>query len=220
MRRIRRFGLGALPAAGTVRTMSSTSVRTLLVASATAASLLIASPAGAHTGEPTNGLTDGWLHPLSGLDHLLAMVAVGVLAATVAVGRSRWFAPLAFVGGMVAGGLAGLADVPFPPAEQLIVASVVFLGLAIAAANLWRDRFASIGLALVGVAGFAHGHAHGAEAPANGSLLGYVVGFLAGTVLLHLAGVTLGTVVADRRVLRIGTGALTAAAGAALLVAA
>lgn len=181
------------------------------------ASLLVASPAGAHTGDSPGGLADGWLHPLSGLDHLLAMVAVGVLAATAARGLDRWLAPLLFVGGMAAGGVAGLLDVPFPPAEQLIVASVVLLGLAIAASNVWTGRLAGAGLALIGLAGFAHGHAHGAEAPATGSALGYVVGFVAGTVVLHLAGVTLGSAIADRRALRIGTGALTAAAGVLLL---
>jgi urease accessory protein len=192
----------------------------VLVAAASGTSLLLAPPASAHTGQSTNGLTDGWLHPLSGLDHLLAMVAVGIVAATAAQGVDRWFAPLAFVAGMALGGAAGLLDVAFPPAEQLIVASVILLGLAIAASQVWRARLAQVGLGLVAVAGFAHGHAHGAEAPATGSAFGYVLGFVAATVLLHLAGVTLCAAVADRKALRVGTGALTATAGALLILAA
>lgn len=201
--------------------MRARSLRSLaLAATASAGSLLLATPAGAHTGESTSGLTDGWLHPLSGLDHLLAMVAVGIVAATAARGIDRWLPPLAFVGGMALGGALGLAEVPFPPAEQLIVGSIVLLGLAIAASSVWQGRLASMGVALIGLAGFAHGHAHGAEAPAAGSTLGYVAGFLAGTVVLHLAGVTLGSAIAERKVLQVGTGALTAMAGLVLIVAA
>ena len=88
-------------------------LRSLLVASiaGAAAVLLVAEPAAAHTGRGT-GVVDGVLHPLTGLDHLLAMVAVGVLA-VLAVPRGRvWTAPAAFLGGMIVGGVAGMVGVP------------------------------------------------------------------------------------------------------------
>src|SRR5262245_1767208 len=93
-----------------------------------AAVVLAASPAGAHTGGPVHGLADGALHPLTGLDHLLAMLAVGVVAALGTSVRRPWTVVVAFLGGMVAGGALGLAGVAFPGVETAIVLSVVGLG--------------------------------------------------------------------------------------------
>lgn len=176
--------------------------------------LLAAGPAGAHTGHPVEGWADGALHPVTGPDHLLAMVAVGLLAATVR-GRA-WLAPAAFVGGMAAGGAAGLAGVALPGAEGLILASVLLLGLAVAGAVGDGGRWV---LAALVVAGAAHGHAHGAEAPEAANPVAYVAGFLSATVALHLAGLALGTTIRDRRAARIATG-LALVTGAALLAAA
>jgi urease accessory protein len=178
-----------------------------------AAVLLAATPAGAHTGHPVEGFADGVLHPITGPDHLLAMLAVGVVAATMR--RSVWVAPAAFVGGMLAGGLAGMAGTSFPGAEVLILGSVLLLGLTIAGALQDSGRWVFVALA---VAGAAHGHAHGAEAPEAANLASYLVGFLAATVALHLTGVGVGVAIRDRRTARLGFG-LALVAGAALLAA-
>lgn len=183
-----------------------------VVFGAVAGVVLAATPAAAHTGHPLQGFGDGFTHPMLGPDHLLAMVAVGIVAATL---RTRaWGAPATFVGGMLLGGVAGMLDVPFPGAEVLILGSVGLLGLAIAGAVQGRGRWLFAALA---VAGAAHGHAHGAEAPAVANALTYVVGFLTATVALHLSGMTVGTIIRDWRTVRLGVG-LATVTGAGLLV--
>jgi urease accessory protein len=185
---------------------------------AVVAVLALPAPAGAHVGPSVGGLGDGFAHPITGLDHLLAMVAVGVVAA-VAFGRGRrWYAPAAFVGAMVAGGLVGLASVSLPGTELVIVASVVALGIAVAVAAELGSKAGAVALGLLAMAGFAHGHAHGMEAPASASPGLYVVGFITATVVLHAAGVAIGATVRDREVVRVGFGALIAALGALALV--
>lgn len=186
------------------------------VAGALGGALLVASPASAHVGHGTDGFTSGFFHPLTGPDHLLAMVAVGVVAATWRSDRTLWLAPAAFLLGMVGGGLAGLAGVPFPGAELLIAASVLLLGVAIAAA-ITDGKGAAFVLPVLAAAGIAHGHAHGAEAPAAVHPALYVGGFLLATAAVHLAGVGVGTVIRNRQVVRVGLGVATAAAGVLLL---
>jgi urease accessory protein len=191
--------------------------RCRLVAScpvALAAVMLAASPAGAHTGGPVHGLSDGALHPLTGVDHLLAMVAVGCIAAVSVGVRRPWAIVAAFLGGMVAGGALALAGVAVPGVETAILLSVVGLGLAIALAPRADAAWLS---ALVAVAGLAHGSAHGAEAPTAANPVLYVVGFVAVTALLHAIGAFGG--VATRRVpsLRVLAGAGVATAGVLLL---
>ena len=183
----------------------------------TAATLLVASPAGAHTGRGAAGAYDGFLHPITGLDHLLAMVAVGVVAALVVRGRAAWAVPGAFLGGMALGGAAGLAGAPMPGAEVLIAGSVVVLGIAIVAAVELRGRATAAVMGLLAIAGFAHGHAHGAEAPTSAHPLAYVAAFVLATALLHLAGMGLGTMVRERGTARLGLGAAVAVAGILLL---
>lgn len=187
----------------------------LSLAAGVAAVLLAASPAAAHTGKAAGGVLDGLLHPLTGADHLLAMLAVGVVAAIAAPRGRVWVAPAAFLGGMIAGGTAGLAGVPLPGAEHLITASVVVLGLTVAAvaAQGGGDWL----IAALIVAGIAHGHAHGAEAPTSAHPLAYVSGFVMATASLHVIGVGVGTAIKERRTLRVGIGAATVAAGALLL---
>lgn len=180
---------------------------------------LVASPAAAHVGAGTNGFDSGFLHPLTGPDHLLAMVAVGVVAATWRSDRTLWLAPGAFLLGMVGGGIAGMAGVPFPGAELLIAASVLLLGIAIAAAVTDGKGSAWV-LPILAAAGIAHGHAHGAEAPSAAHPVLYVAGFLLATACVHVAGVGVGTVVRNRQVVRVGLGVATATAGALLLTAA
>jgi urease accessory protein len=179
-----------------------------------AAVLFTATPAAAHTGRGAGGLLDGLLHPITGPDHLLAMLSVGVVAALSASRWRVWAAPAAFLGAMSVGGVVGMIGVPLPGAENLILASVFVLGIAIAAA------FQGVGgwlFAALIVAGIAHGHAHGAEAPTSAHPVIYVAGFLAATASLHLFGVGVGTVIRERRSAHVGIGAATVAAGALLL---
>lgn len=186
----------------------------LAVGAGVLAVLLAAVPASAHVGRPDAGVLEGLLHPLTGADHLLAMLAVGIVAVVATPRTGTWSVPLAFLGGMVAGGLAAMAGIPLPGAELLIVASVLLLGLAMAGslqgAGLWV-------VAAIAVAGLAHGHAHGAEAPTAVHPAAYVAGFLLATAALHLAGVGAGRLIRDRRPIRVGLGAATVAAAAVLL---
>lgn len=197
-----------------------TSLRSLLVVPTAAVGgvVLAATPALAHVGHPSTGIGDGLLHPVTGPDHLLAMVAVGVVAAVMGERRGTLLAPVAFLAGMVLGGLAGLAGVALPGAELLIALSVIVLGLAVAGAVELRDRALGPVLALLALAGVAHGHAHGAEAPASVHPALYVAGFLAATAALHAVGAGLGTVIRDRRTVRLGMGLATVVAGSLLVV--
>jgi urease accessory protein len=148
-----------------------------------------AAPALAHTGVgPTHELSQGFLHPLGGLDHVLAMVAVGLYAAQLG-GRSLWLLPAAFVAAMIAGGLLGYVGVPVPMVEQGIGLSVVAMGLAIA---LGLRLPAVAAVILVGAFALVHGHAHGSEGAELASFLSYAAGFVAATAILHAAGIALG----------------------------
>ena len=188
-----------------------------LIASAAAggaAVLVVSSPAAAHTGRGPGGVLDGLLHPLTGPDHLLAMLAVGVLAVVAAPRGRVWLVPAAFLGGMVVGGVAGLAGAPLPGAEHLIIASVLALGLAIVLAAHGSGDWL---VAALVVAGVAHGHAHGSEAPTSAHPLTYVAAFVLATGSLHLVGVGVGMAVKNRGTARVGIGAATLATGALLL---
>jgi urease accessory protein len=149
-------------------------------------------PAWAHMGMGhSSGLGAGFLHPIGGLDHLLAMLAVGFWGAQLG-GRAIWLVPLAFLSVMTAGFLLGTGGSPLPLVEQGILASVVVLGLLIAAA--WKLPLA-VSCLLVGVFSLCHGHAHGTEMPLDLSGLTYAVGFISSTLLLHVAGLGLGVLV-------------------------
>lgn len=133
------------------------------------------------------GLVAGIVHPFLGIDHLLAMVAVGVWAAQLG-GRWRWAVPLAFVTTMLAGGALGFLGISLRLTEPLVAASVLVLGLLIAL----RVRLQWMGPGLA--AGFAlfHGLAHAAALPGSASALAYAAGFVAATAALHAAGIGLG----------------------------
>jgi urease accessory protein len=135
-----------------------------------------------------SGFAHGFLHPIGGLDHVLAMVAVGMFAANLG-GRALWAVPLAFVAVMVLGGVLGAQQVELPYVESAIALSVVVLGLAVAMRAAWPVAAA---MALVAVLAVFHGHAHGAEMPMNASGAGYAAGFMLATAILHLAGIGLG----------------------------
>ena len=136
----------------------------------------------------TGGAAAGFLHPFSGFDHLLAMIAVGLWAARRG-GRASWLAPACFVGAMLAGGLAGFAGAAFPATEHLVAGSVLAFGLLLA---LPRTPSLGAGCAMIAAFGAFHGLAHAAELPASVSAAYYAAGLVAATALLHAAGVFAG----------------------------
>ncbi len=140
----------------------------------------------AHTGA---GETGGWLHglahPFSGLDHLCAMIAVGMWAAQLG-GRAVVRVPLTFLSVMALGGLLGAAGVSMPLVEQGILISLLVLGGLVAAAVRLPVMASAF---LVGVFALFHGYAHGAEMPPDVSSLGYAIGFMLATAALHALGV-------------------------------
>jgi urease accessory protein len=148
--------------------------------------MLGVSPALAHVGVgSTASFAAGVAHPLSGLDHVTVMVAVGLWAALKG-GRALWVWPCAFVGVMLVGGAFGMAHVAVPFVEPGILASVVALGLLVALAvdlPLW------IGATIIGVFAVFHGHAHGSEVAENVGSFEYMAGFAIATVALHAAGI-------------------------------
>ncbi|MDF2233430.1 HupE/UreJ family protein [Albimonas sp. CAU 1670] len=175
------------------------------------AAVLLASPAFAHAGAGAHGsLGAGLAHPLTGVDHLLAMVAVGLWASQVG-GRAIWMMPAAFAAAMAAGYGLALAGVSLPSVEPMIAASVIALGLLAATATRLD---AGVGAALAAVFALFHGAAHGAEVGAADAAV-FGLGFLASTAALLGVGLGLGRVLASPRVARV-LGGLTAAAGLGL----
>lgn len=147
---------------------------------------LVPTAALAHTGQgDTAGFLHGFEHPLGGIDHILAMVAVGVFAFVLG-GRALWLVPLSFVGMMAVGFLLGIGGVDVPFVELGIALSSIVIG---GAAAWGRPMPVAAAMTLVGAFAIFHGHAHGAEMPTQSSGLGYALGFIAATALLHLAGI-------------------------------
>ncbi len=172
--------------------------------------LVFAGPAFAHPGHAV-GLMEGLAHPLSGADHMLAMIAVG-LWASLRGGKSLWLWPASFVVAMLAGFALGQANAGVPLVEPMILASVIALGALIAADARVP---AALGVALIGAFGLAHGYAHGGEAP--GAQLAFPLGFAVSTIGLHLAGLGAGLGVKRPALVRV-LGAGTALSGLALAV--
>jgi len=171
----------------------------------------------AHTGlEHAVSFASGFKHPWSGLDHMLAMVAVGLWAG-LSGGRALWAWPVAFVGVMLAGGALGIAGVSVPMVESGILASAIVLGLLVLAAVRLP---VAIGAVLVAAFALLHGHAHGAELPAHAAAATYAAGFALATALLHGLGLGVATLCrgdTGRLIVR-GAGAVVAVAGVALAV--
>ncbi len=139
-----------------------------------------------------SGFMHGWAHPLGGLDHMLAMMAVGLWAAQLASSgdrRALWGVPMAFVTVMALGGLLGMLGVELPFVEAGILLSVFLLGALVLFAARLPLGFSA---AVVGALALFHGHAHGAEMPASASGLEYALGFALSTALLHLIGIGVG----------------------------
>jgi urease accessory protein len=147
----------------------------------------------AHTGvDHAHGFMHGFLHPIGGLDHTLAMVTVGLLAVHLG-GRALWLLPATFILIMTAGGILGIDGVRIPYVEIGIASSVIALGLMFAS-----GMTIPVGLAM-GIVGFFaifHGHAHGAEMPASASGLSYAIGFMVATAALHAIGIGIGLAIA------------------------
>lgn len=141
----------------------------------------------AHAGHDHSGLMAGLAHPVFGLDHLLAMLAVGLWAAQQS-GAARWALPLTFVGSMLIGGLLGFNGLQIPLMETGIAASVLAFGLLVAVAIRLPMV---ISIALTALFALTHGVAHGLELPALASPWGYAAGFIAATAALHGVGYTL-----------------------------
>lgn len=176
---------------------------------------LTASPALAHTGiGATSSFMAGLSHPLGGLDHVLAMVAVGLWAA-LRGGKALWVWPSAFVGVMLLGGGLGMAGLQPPLVEPVILASVIVLGLLVAGA---AKLPVGAGAAIIGVFALSHGLVHGAEMPLAGGALVYALGFAVATAALH--GIGIAVAVASRaggwRTAIRTAGALVAAIGAVI----
>ena len=150
----------------------------------------------------------GFLHPFTGLDHLLVMIAVGLWAVQIG-GRACWLLPTAFVGSMIIGGTIALSGIHLAVVESGILASIVLLSAALGMA--WRPPLWSAAL-LIGAAGLCHGYAHGSEMAAGLIPSLFFVGMVIATSLLHGFGVTLG-IALQRHRLQFAT----RIAGAALL---
>lgn len=154
-----------------------------------AALLLLPSVAHAHAGHgEMGGFVQGVAHPFGGLDHVCAMLAVGLWAAQLG-GRSLWAVPLTFVAAMALGSALPLLNIALPLVEQGIVLSVLLSGVLIAASvrlPLWMSG------SLVGLFALWHGYAHGSEVAPGGSAADYALGFVLATALLHAAGMAFG----------------------------
>jgi urease accessory protein len=134
------------------------------------------------------GAWAGFMHPILGLDHVLAIVAVGLLAVQLG-GKAIWALPATFIGAMVVGGAAGMWGVALPLVEMAILASVAIFGIAVATG---RKLPLPVAMVVVGFFAIFHGHAHGTELPAVVSPALYAVGFVVGTALLLMTGVAGG----------------------------
>lgn len=134
------------------------------------------------------GFTSGFSHPLTGLDHIVAMLAVGLWGAFLA-GRAMWLLPVVFPVVMAFGGALGVLGVPLPAVESGIALSGIVLGLMVTLAAkppLW------ICALIVGFFAVFHGHAHGTELPASANPMTFAAGFVISTGLLHLCGIACG----------------------------
>lgn len=167
--------------------MRPTAARTVLLL----AGAMLAMPALAHVQQgQAAGFVAGLLHPVSGLDHVLAMVAVGLWGAQLGM-PAIWLLPVTFPLVMALGGFLGLVGVPLPGVEIGVAASGLLLGASVA--TQWRPPL-WLAATIVGVFAVFHGYAHGTELPPGESGLLYSVGFVVATGCLHAAGVLIGLV--------------------------
>jgi urease accessory protein len=189
-----------------------------ILSAAAAAVACAGAPAFAHEqGGVAGGLASGLLHPLTGIDHMIAMVAVGIWGAQLGP-PAIWLLPVTFPLVMAFGGVAGVLRLPLPLPEVAIALSALVLGAAVAARA--RVPFA-VAAVVVGVFAIFHGHAHGMELPRAANALAYGAGFVIATGLLHVSGIAIGTLSrwpAGARVIQ-GLGAAIAVLGGYFLAA-
>jgi urease accessory protein len=156
------------------------------------------------------GFSSGFMHPILGWDHVIAMVAVGLWGAFLG-NPAIWILPVVFPLVMAFGGALGVMGVPVPAVETGIAVSAIVLGVMVAAAarpNVW------IAAAIVGLFAIFHGHAHGTELPGAANPIAYSLGFVIATGLLHLCGIAFGALAqwpAGKIVVRAGGGAIALA---------
>lgn len=172
---------------------------------------LFAGTAYAHPGHPPTGFAGGFAHPFLGVDHLFAMIAVGLWAAQQG-GRALWAVPAAFAGAVGMGGLLAWTGVALPHVETAIALSVLLLGLLVATQ---QRASVIVGMGVASVFALFHGYAHGMEMPQATSPVLYALGFVLATACLHGVGIAGGLL--GRRAMRMA-GIGIAATGAALLV--
>lgn len=163
--------------------------KTSLRALALLGGLAAATAASAHPGHGTDGLAAGVAHPFLGADHLLAMVAVGLWSAATFAAKRCAIAPALFLATLLAGALLAVAGATLPFGEAGVALSVAAFGVLLIGG---RRVPATAGLALVGLAGLLHGHAHGGELAAGHSFVAYAAGFMAASALLHVVGLLAG----------------------------
>jgi urease accessory protein len=172
--------------------------------------LMVSVTASAHSeGGGAGGFSSGFGHPLTGLDHIVAMVAVGLWGAFLG-GRAMWMLPVVFPMVMAVGGALGVIGVALPGVETGIALSGVVLGLMVTLAARPPVWVAAV---IVGVFAIFHGHAHGAEMPESSNALAFAAGFVISTGLLHLAGIAFGLLVKwpwGRVAIRAGGGVIAA----------
>jgi len=178
--------------------------------------LVLPVTASAHSATGSSGgFSSGFTHPLTGLDHIVAMVAVGLWGAFLGR-RAMWTLPVVFPVIMALGGVLGVLGIPLPGVEMGIAGSGIILGLMVAFAAhppLW------VAAVLVGFFAIFHGHAHGTELPDSANAMTFAIGFVTSTGLLHLAGIAFGLLVKwpwGKIAIRTG-GAAIAAVGFAFL---
>jgi urease accessory protein len=171
---------------------------------------ILPSVALAHITEDTSGgLVSGMLHPVSGMDHVVAMVAVGLWGAQLGM-PAIWLLPVTFPLVMAMGGVLGLLGIPLPAVELGIALSAIVLGLMVALAQ--RPPLA-VSAIIVGLFAIFHGYAHGAELPASAGPLAFSVGFVFATGCLHATGILIGLIIKwplGAKIIRIGGGAIAA----------
>jgi urease accessory protein len=143
-----------------------------------------------HSGIGSMGFAHGFSHPFTGVDHILAMVAVGLWAAQLG-GRARWAVPSAFVTLMLVGGALGIAGMSMPFIQEGILLSILVLGVLIAGAFKLPM---GVSAAIVGMFALFHGMAHGSEMPLASGALAYSLGFALATALLHGVGLSGGVI--------------------------
>ncbi|MFH2134505.1 MAG: HupE/UreJ family protein [Pseudomonadota bacterium] len=177
--------------------------------------LLVSTAASAHTGHGSSGFGTGLAHPFSGMDHLLAMLAVGLWAGQLG-GQRLWQLPATFMAMLAAGAFIGMSIPSLTLIEPSIAASVLILGLLIASPT---KLALPISFALTSAFGIFHGYAHGAEMPSAAAPLAYAAGFLLSTASLHVSGIVMSNALRERfaRLVQV-LGMSIAAMGAWMLV--